>query len=397
MLRTKSAVSGNAHAADSFFAAESQRGDAIVRVDSTDVSFTHLDKIYWPEEGYTKFDLLKYYYAISKTILPYLKDRPLILKRYPNGISGQMFYQHNLEDAPEFIRIYAKREPNGKLVHNPVAKDLAGLLYLVNLGTITMNPWFSQVRSIDKPDYFAFDLDPGDDASFEQVKMIALGIKTVLDEVGLKAYPKTSGSTGIHIYVPIKPEYSYKEIVPFAKKLATIVAERNPKDATVRRMTRDRRSDQVYIDYLQNIEGKSLASPYSVREKPHATVSAPLEWQEMTKKLSLDMFTIKTMPTRIKKKGDLFADVLKKQQILSTAIRIVKMSSKFSYFITTSFCIVLILSATTRTKYVPASRNCGSIAMVFCPAGANPFCNILTLRPSSSINSTCTEPAFGNV
>ncbi len=232
-----------------------------------------------------------------------------------------MFYQHNLEDAPEFIKIFETYESSGKLIHNPLVDNLAGLLYLVNLGTITQNPWFSRVESIHKPDYFAFDLDPGDGASFEQVKKIALDIKAMLDEFGLKGYPKTSGSTGIHIYVPVKSEYSYKEIVPFAKKLATIVANRNPKDATVRRMTRDRKADQVYIDYLQNIEGKSLASAYSVREKPRATVSAPLEWKEITKKLSLDMFTIETMPARIKKKGDLFSDVLKKRQSLAPALK----------------------------------------------------------------------------
>jgi bifunctional non-homologous end joining protein LigD len=232
-----------------------------------------------------------------------------------------MFYQHNLEDAPDFVKIFQTRESSGKMVNNPVANDLAPLLYIVNLGTITQNPWFSRIQSIGKPDYLAFDLDPGDNATFEQVKKIALEIKKMLNEFGLKGYPKTSGSTGIHIYVPIKPEYTYKQIVPFAKILATIVAERNPKDATVRRMTRDRKSDQVYIDYLQNIEGKSLASPYSVREKPHATVSAPLEWKEITKKLSLDMFTIETMPERIKKKGDLFADVLKNRQSLSSAMK----------------------------------------------------------------------------
>jgi bifunctional non-homologous end joining protein LigD len=307
--------------ANDFFAAKSQRGDATILVDSINLKLTNLHKIYWPDEGYTKFDLLKYYYTISKTILPYLKDRPLILKRYPNGITGPLFYQHNLEDAPEFIKTFETRESTGKLVHNPIVKNLAGLLYLVNLGTITQNPWFSHVQSIHKPDYFAFDLDPGDDASFEQVKKIALEIKAMLDEVGLKGYPKTSGSTGIHIYVPIKPEYSYQEIVPFAKRLATMVAERNPKDATVRRMTHDRKSNQVYIDYLQNMEGKSLASAYSVREKPHATVSAPLEWSEITKKLTLEQFTKKTMPSRIAKKGDLFVDVLKKRQGLSTAMK----------------------------------------------------------------------------
>jgi bifunctional non-homologous end joining protein LigD len=308
--------------AEEFFAAKQQRGKATVNVDSVSVPFTNLDKLYWPDEGYTKFDLLKYYYTISKTILPYLKDRPLILKRYPNGTMGQMFYQHNLEDAPEFIDIYESVEgSSGKIVHNPIANNLAALLYLVNLGTITQNPWFSRKQTISKPDYFAFDLDPGDDATFEQVKKIALEVKKVLDEFGLKGYPKTSGSSGIHIYLPIKNEYTYSELVPFAKRLATIVADRNPKDATVRRMVRDRKGSQIYVDYLQNIEGKSLASAYSVREKPRATVSAPLGWSEITKKLSLAQFTRETMPARIKKKGDLFAEVLTKRQSLKIAMK----------------------------------------------------------------------------
>ncbi|HZK76322.1 MAG TPA: non-homologous end-joining DNA ligase [Candidatus Kapabacteria bacterium] len=310
--------------AEEFFAAKRQRGKAMVNIASVSVPFTNLDKIYWPEEGYTKFDLLKYYYTISKTILPYLKDRPLILKRYPNGINGQMFYQHNLDDAREFVDSYERAEgSNGKIVHNPIANDLAALLYIVNLGTITQNPWFSRVESIPKPDYFAFDLDPGDDATFEQVKKIALEVKKILNEVGLVGYPKTSGSTGIHIYVPIKAELTYSDIIPFAKQLATTVAERNPKDATVRRMVRDRKTAQVYVDYLQHIEGKSLASAYSVREKPHATVSAPLEWREITKKLSLAQFTMETMPARIKKKGDVFANVLKKRQSLKAAMKII--------------------------------------------------------------------------
>ena len=308
--------------AEEFFSAKSQRGKATVNVDSINVPFTNLDKVYWPEEGYTKFDLLKYYYAISDTLLPYLKDRPLILKRYPNGIKGQMFYQHNLEDAPEFVDIYESEEGDtGKIVHNPIANNLAALLYLVNLGTITQNPWFSRKQSIDKPDYFAFDLDPGDGASFEQVKHVALEVKKELDEIGLAGYPKTSGSTGIHIYVPIKAEVTYSDLVPFAKKVATRVAERNPNDATVKRMVRDRKVSQVYVDYLQNIEGKSLASAYSVREKPHAMVSAPLEWKEITRKLQLEQFTIETMPARLKKKGDIFQDVLKKRQSLKAAMK----------------------------------------------------------------------------
>lgn len=307
-----------------FFAAATKRGDAVVRVDEIDVQLTNLDKVYWPDEKYTKFDLLKYYYTISKTLLPYLEDRPLILKRYPNGIKSMMFYQHNVDNPPDFLQTHERIDSDGKRVRYAIANDLASLLYIVNLGTITQNPWFSRVQSISKPDYFAFDLDPGDTATFEQVKKIALEVKTVLAEVGLKGYPKTSGSTGIHIYVPIKREVTYKQLVPFAKKLATIVAERHPDDATVRRMTSDRKSHEVYVDYLQNIEGKSLAAAYAVREKPGATVSAPLEWKEITKKLSIEQFTIKNMPARLKKKGDLFKDVLKKPQSLTAAMKTVR-------------------------------------------------------------------------
>jgi bifunctional non-homologous end joining protein LigD len=310
--------------AKTFFASAKERGDATVRVGKVDLQFTNLHKIYWPDEKYTKFDLLKYYYQISKTILPYLKDRPLILKRYPNGIKSMMFYQHNVENPPDFLETYSRIDSDGKPVRYAIANDLVSLLYIVNLGTITQNPWFSRVKSISKPDYFAFDLDPGDTATFEQVKKIALEVKKVLAEVGLKGYPKTSGSSGIHIYVPIKPEVTYKQLVPFAKTLATIVAERHPKDATVRRMTSDRKSHEVYVDYLQNIEGKSLAAAYAVREKPGATVSAPLNWSEINKKLTLAQFTMKNMPARLKKKGDLFKDVLKKPQSLTAAMKKVR-------------------------------------------------------------------------
>jgi bifunctional non-homologous end joining protein LigD len=321
MSKTIKQQSASGLDAETFFSHNSQHGDATVIVNSIELKFTNLHKIFWPGEGYTKFDLLKYYYTISETILPYIKSRPLILKRYPNGITGQMFYQHNLEDAPHFIAIYTKREPDGKLVHNPVANNLAALLYLVNLGTIAQNPWFSRMEAIHKPDYIAFDLDPGADAGFEQVKKIALEIKDLLDEVGITGYPKTSGSRGIHIYVPIEPKYTYDEIFPIAKQFAAIIAVRNPKEATIRRMIHDRTSAQVYIDYLQNMEGKSMAAPYSVREKPHAMVSAPLDWSEITKNLSLEQFTMKTLPARIAQKGDLFGDLLLKRQILSNLLK----------------------------------------------------------------------------
>jgi bifunctional non-homologous end joining protein LigD len=303
--------------ADEFFAQKSARGNAFVAAAGDIVPLTNLEKVYWPEEGYTKFDLLKYYYSIFGTILPYIKDRPLILKRYPNGIEDEMFYQHNLGDAPKWVNTYELTYESGRYANYAVVKDIADLLYVVNLGTITMNPFFATVDHLECPDFFAFDLDPMDEATFEQVKKVAKEVKKVLDEIGLKGYPKTSGSTGIHIYIPVKPQYSFSEIVDFSKELATLVADRNPDDATVTRMVKNRKQTQVYVDYLQNVYGKSLAAPYSVREKPHAMVSAPLEWKEITKSLTLEKFTIATMAKRLKTKGDLFTDVMKKKQSLT--------------------------------------------------------------------------------
>jgi bifunctional non-homologous end joining protein LigD len=305
--------------ADEFFAQKSARGNAFVSAAGDVVPLTNLHKVYWPEEGYTKFDLLKYYYTVFKTILPYIKDRPLILKRYPNGIEGELFYQHNLSDVPTWVNTYSLEYESGRIANYAVARDLADILYVVNLGTITMNPFFATVDHLKYPDFFAFDLDPMDNATFEQVKKIAREVKKLLDAIGLKGYPKTSGSSGIHIYVPVKPDYTFTEIVDFAKTFATLIAERNPDDATVERMVKNRKQTQVYVDYLQNVYGKSLAAPYSVREKPHAMVSAPLEWKEITKSLTLEKFTIKTMPRRLKTKGDLFTDVMKKKQSLTQA------------------------------------------------------------------------------
>jgi bifunctional non-homologous end joining protein LigD len=304
-----------------FFAEKEQRGNAIVKVGKRSVALSNLHKVYWSEEGYTKFDLLKYYYTVFDTIAPYLAERPLILKRYPNGIKGQMFYQHNLENPPEYLETFAIQQKDGTDVNYAIVDELADLLYIVNLGTIAQNPFHSRTGSLSTPDYFAFDLDPGDTATFEQVKKLALEVKEVLDDLGIQGYPKTSGSTGIHIYVPIKPEYSYDDVVAFSKEVARIVSVRNPDDATIERMTRNRKKSQIYVDYLQNIEGKSIAAAYSVREKPHATVSAPLDWKEINKRLRLDMFTIETMPARIRKKGDLFLPVLKKRQSLKAAMK----------------------------------------------------------------------------
>lgn len=302
-----------------FFAEDAWKGDKRVKIGKAVVPLTSLDRVYWPKERYTKFDLLKYYWQISKYIIPYLKDRPLILRRFPAGITGQQFYQHNLEEAPDFMDTFIIPEKDGKPIHYSLVKDAADLIYLANIGTIAQNPFMSRTKSLTKPDYFVFDLDPGDKATFKNVIEIALIVKDILDELGLMSYPKTSGSSGIHIWVPIKNQYTYDEVVDFAKGVARLVVDETPRTATIERFTKNRKPQQIYVDYLQNLQGKSVAAAYSVREKPGATVSTPLTWAEVKKGIKIADFTIKNVPARVKKKGDLMKEVLTKKQTLATA------------------------------------------------------------------------------
>lgn len=302
-----------------FFAEDSWKGDRRVKIGKDIVQVTSLDRVYFPKEKYTKFDLLKYYWQVSKYIIPYLKDRPLILRRFPAGINGQQFYQHNLEEAPEHMDTFPIREKDGKMIHYALVKDAGDLIYLANIGTIAQNPFMSRIKSLTKPDYFVFDLDPGDKASFKDVIDIALIVKDILDDLGLKAYPKTSGSSGIHIVVPIKNAYGYDEVVDFAKGVARLVVNETPRTATIERFTKNRKPQQIYVDYLQNLQGKSVAAAYSVREKPGATVSTPVTWTEMKKGIKISDFTLKNVPARAKAEGDIMKESLTKKQTLATA------------------------------------------------------------------------------
>jgi len=291
------------------------KGDAGLKLGGQALEVTSLDKVYWPKEGYTKGDLIKYYLQVGKYIMPYLKDRPAILKRYPNGIQDEGFFQHDVTSAPSLLKTEALESETGRRLNYAVYTDLASLIYLVNLGTIAQNPWHSRLDHLDRPDYIVFDLDPHG-ASFENVLEVALSMRDVLEEIGLTGYAKTSGSTGIHVYVPIKRQYSYERVADFAEKISDQVAERNPKIATTERRVAERKKQQVYVDWQQNARGKSAASVYSVRAKPGATVSAPVTWEEIKRGVKLSDFTIMTMPERLKKMGDLWKDVLKKRQTL---------------------------------------------------------------------------------
>jgi bifunctional non-homologous end joining protein LigD len=244
------------------------------------------------------------------------------MKRYPAGITGQSFHQHDVDAAPDYVRTVALEvEDGGGHIVNYVAGDnLPTLLYMANLGAIERHPWHSRTRNLDHPDWVVFDLDPGEGVPFETICEAALCVREVLNQLGLKAYPKTSGSRGIHIYLPIKPAYSYEQVAIFAEQVATLVAHEMPEAATVERALKKRKRGQIYVDHMQNARGKSVAAPYSVRPKPGATVSAPLQWKEVERrKLTPQDFNIKNMLRRIERQGDLFKEVLSNRQMLSAA------------------------------------------------------------------------------
>jgi bifunctional non-homologous end joining protein LigD len=310
---------GKAVAAGRAFKAKSLEGDVGVKAGREVVPLTHLERVYWPGEGYTKGDLARYYYEAADLILPYLKDRPLIMKRYPSGIAGPYFHQHDVNEAPAFVRTVPLEveDGGGHEVDYVVGDNLATLLYMANLGAIERHPWHSRVADLEHPDWFVFDLDPAEGVEFETICDVALTTREVLARVGLDSYPKTSGSRGIHIYVPVEPVYEYEPIAGLAEQLATVVAREQSEAATVERSKRKRGERMIYVDHMQNARGKSVVAPYSVRPKPGATVSAPLEWREVErKKVRTADFHIKNMLRRVERKGDLFEPVLKKGQRL---------------------------------------------------------------------------------
>lgn len=279
-----------------------------------EAELTHLDKIYWPDENITKGELLEYYSHIAPYILPYLKDRPLSLKRNPNGIKDKGFFHKDAGDiAPDWVKtkkIHA--ESTDKMVDYLVCNDLQSLLFIANLGCIEMNPWNSTINKLDNPDYIVMDIDPSPKNTFEQVVDVAQAIKEILDEIDVKGYCKTSGSRGLHVYIPFNKKYTYDESRDFAQILAGMVTEKLPDTTTLERSLSKRKKNHIYVDYLQNRIGQTLASAYSARPKPGATVSAPLEWSEVKHGLKIQDFTIKNMMKRVEEKGDLFEGVLGK-------------------------------------------------------------------------------------
>jgi bifunctional non-homologous end joining protein LigD len=274
-----------------------------------ELKFTNLGKIYWPDEGITKRDMLNFYYQIAEYIVPYLKDRPQSLNRFPNGIKGKSFYQKNVKGkAPDWVRTFPYTTSDGENKEFLVGADEATLLWMANLGCIEMNPWFSRIQSEDYPDFCIIDLDP-DQNTFEQVIEAANEVKKVLDMLGVPSYPKTSGSTGIHIYIPLAARYTYDQSQMFARLVVNLVHERIPSYTSIERLVKNR-SGKMYLDFLQNRPGATVAGPYSLRPKAGATVSMPLHWDEVKRGLKTEKFTIRNAVARLRKEGDLFKDVL---------------------------------------------------------------------------------------
>jgi bifunctional non-homologous end joining protein LigD len=285
---------------------------------------SNLNKIYFPESGFTKRDLLGYYYRMFDYIFPFLKDRPLVLRRYPDGIKGQAFFQKNLSEVhglPAWLKtVPIDSEHRGEEIHYAVVNDRASLLYLTGLGCIDHNPWSSRYTDSDHPDYFFFDLDPSDGTEFSVVVRIAKALHEKLQRLKLNVFVKTSGATGMHLYLPVEPVYTYEQLRTFAEIIARMVTAEHPNLVTNERSVAKRPAGRVLIDVHQNAHGRPLAAPYAVRAFPTAPVSTPLLLAELKTNLEPSKLNIKSLPARLKAHGDLWRDFWRKRQTLDQAV-----------------------------------------------------------------------------
>jgi bifunctional non-homologous end joining protein LigD len=283
-----------------------------VRCGRKKVALTNVKKIFWPELGKTKRDLLLYYDALAPVLIPHLKNRAMVMKRYPNGIHGEFFFMKRTPSHhPDWLQTCSIEHRSGNIIDFPIADDTASLLWIINLGCIDLNPWYATCDDADRPDFLHFDLDPVPPAGFEQVMQVALLLKQFLDGKNIDSYAKTTGSRGIHVYVPIEREPVQKQVWNVAKGIARELAKKYPDVITSEYRVAHRPPGRVLVDYNQNAWGRTLASVYSVRPRPEATVSAPVTWEEIERGISMSDFTIDTMPQRVAAVGDLFKPVLR--------------------------------------------------------------------------------------
>ena len=288
--------------------------EQIQKIDQQQVKLTNQNKLYFPKDQVTKGDVIDFYQNISKYILPYLKNRPQSMNRFPNGIDGMSFYQKDAaEETPDWIetqKIFS--ESTEKYINYIICNDKAAMAYLNNLGCIEFNTWTSQVNTLDQPDYLVLDLDPSENNTFDEVIETAKMVKKVLDRGKIEGYCKTSGSSGIHIYIPMGAKYSFEQVKDFGHILMQLVQKELPQLTTLERALQKRDKNKIYLDYLQNRRGQTLASVYSLRPKNGAPVSMPIEWSELKPGLKPTDFNIENAISRLEKKGDLFKPVLGK-------------------------------------------------------------------------------------
>ena len=288
---------------------------ADVRIGGRAVSLTNLRKPFWPQLGITKGDLLRYYAAVAPVLVPHLRDRAMVMKRYPNGIGGKFFFMKRIPAGhPGWIETCRIEHDSGNIIDFPMVQDVASLLWVVNLGCIDLNQWYARCDDVDRPDYLHFDLDPVPGATWERVTETALLVRDALKAIGIPSHAKTSGSKGIHVYIPIVRGPTQKEVWTFAKEFALTLASERPKLVTAEYRIAKRPRGRVLVDYNQNAWGRTLASVYSVRPRAVPGVSTPVTWDEVERGITIEDFRIDNVPERIREVGDLWKPILAKSR-----------------------------------------------------------------------------------
>ena len=278
------------------------------------VKLTNLNKLFWPELKITKRDLIQYYADVAPVLLPHLVDRAMVMKRYPNGAAGEFFFMKRApEPRPSWIEICSIEHSSGNIIDFPMIQDVPSLLWLINLGCIDLNQWYARCDDVDRPDYLHFDLDPVPGATFEKVIEAALLIREALESLKIPCYAKTTGSKGIHVYVPIVRGPTQKEVWTFAKEFAHALAGHSPKLLTAVYKVANRPKARVLVDYNQNSWGRTLASIYSIRPVRRAAVSTPVTWSELERGIKIEDFRIDNVPARVRRLGDLWKPLLAKR------------------------------------------------------------------------------------
>ncbi|MGH9968703.1 MAG: non-homologous end-joining DNA ligase [Pyrinomonadaceae bacterium] len=282
-----------------------------LEVDGRIVKLTNLGKLFWPELGITKRDLIQYYADVAPALLPHLTDRAMVMKRYPNGAAGEFFFMKRApEPRPDWIEICSIEHSSGNIIDFPMIQDVPSLLWVINLGCIDLNQWYARCDDVDRPDYVHFDLDPVPGASFEKVVEAALLIREALESLKIPCYGKTTGSKGIHVYVPIVRGPTQGQVWAFAKEFAHALAGQAPELLTAVYQVSKRPKGRVLVDYNQNSWGRTLASIYSVRPTPRASVSTPVKWSELERGVKIEDFRLDNVPARVRRIGDLWKPLL---------------------------------------------------------------------------------------